>query len=277
MKKISEFFTPPQETECVLVDEPLRNALTTMTDKDYSQLLVIKNNFKKGKGLIRSNVRGCISYDSICKKLMYEDICLDAPVSDFLEQDDKILWVESNKYISDVAKQLKEYEYVIVVGDDSAILGFVTAYDISSLYFDMVAPYSLIEKIESCLRQLMSTVPLSDIKDAVVEKFLQRSDNSASPATKEETDSRIIERLKGVNDMEFWMYSAVFEKMWNRFNLRKEKKDFLAKLEIIRNLRNEIMHFRIDSKIKENEKILSSMGDYLDNVCAIINKPKRNG
>ncbi|MBR2468590.1 MAG: CBS domain-containing protein [Fibrobacter sp.] len=274
MKKISEFFTPPQETECVLANKELRSALETMDDNNFSQLLVIKNNLKNGKHPIKSNVQGCISYDSICKKLMVEDICLDAHVKDFLEQDDKILWVESNKYISDVAKQLKEHEYVIVVGEDSTILGFVTAYDISKLYLDMVTPYSLIEKIESCLRQLMSTVTLPEIKDAVIEKFLQRSDKSATPAIKEETDSRIIERLEDVNDMEFWMYSAVFEKMWSRFNLRKDKKDFLAKLEAIRKIRNEIMHFRIDNNTKDNERMLSSMGDYLDKVCTIINKPK---
>lgn len=274
MKKISEFFTPPQETECVLANKELRSALETMDDNNFSQLLVIKNNLKNGKHPIKSNVQGCISYDSICKKLMVEDICLDAHVKDFLEQDDKILWVESNKYISDVAKQLKEHEYVIVVGEDSTILGFVTAYDISKLYLDMVTPYSLIEKIESCLRQLMSTVTLPEIKDAVIEKFLQRSDRSATPAIKEETDSRIIERLEDVNDMEFWMYSAVFEKMWSRFNLRKDKKDFLAKLEAIRKIRNEIMHFRIDNNTKDNERMLSSMGDYLDKVCTIINKPK---
>lgn len=146
MKKISEFFTPPQETECVLANKELRSALEAMDDNNFSQLLVIKNNLKNGKHPIKSNVQGCISYDSICKKLMVEDICLEAHVKDFLEQDDKILWVESNKYISDVAKQLKEHEYVIVVGEDSTILGFVTAYDISKLYLDMVTPYSLIEK-----------------------------------------------------------------------------------------------------------------------------------
>ena len=241
---ISDIFDPPQETECVLGEDSLKTAMTSMTTYMYSQLLVVR---KKVNGKIKkSQLLGCISWNSIGTTLLNQDVDLDTHVKNFLEPVDdpsKFLLVRTDENISDVAKKLMEQEYVIAYDENEDIQGFITAYNIAKLYLDMVMPYTEIQKIEVALREILSSrLSFEDIKEA-----------SKTSEHDREFDS--------VEKMMFSEYITVFRKRWDALNLRFDKNVFVNSLETIREIRNRIMHFNMGKMTPNEQKVLTGFGN----------------
>ena len=61
IKKISDIFDPPQENESILGDKPLLAAISRMTSRNFSQLLVVKQ--KINGEIKKSQVLGCVSWN----------------------------------------------------------------------------------------------------------------------------------------------------------------------------------------------------------------------
>lgn len=253
IKKISDIFDPPQENESILGDKPLLAAISRMTSRKFSQLLVVK---QKINGQIKkSQVLGCVSWNSIGKAINEQGVDLNSPVKNYLElvnSSSKFLFVKSDETITDVAKKLMEQEYVVAYDSNDTILGFITAYDIAKLYLDMVMPYTDIQKIEMALRKILSKrLSIDEIK----------------AASKTEGHDREFDDVK---KMEFSEYITVVRKKWDALGIRDDKDEFLSSLEEIRRIRNKIMHFNAEKISSGEQKLLNGFGEKIESIAAKI-------
>ena len=246
---VSDIFNPPQKSECVLAKDTLRKAMSTMTTHGYSQLIVVKK--LVNDSIMKSYVSGCVSWDSIGRTLLEKDVNLDALVENFIEPIDdssKFLLVKTDEKITDVAKKLMDREYVVAYDGNEIIQGFITAYDIAKLYLDMVMPYTDVQKIEVSLREILKRLPIEEVREA------SKTDGHNRPFNK-------------IEEMEFSEYETVFSNRWDALGLRDDKKEFLATLRTVREIRNKIMHFNAEKIPPKELELLAAFGKKLERLA----------
>jgi CBS domain-containing protein len=205
-------------------DAKVREAVTLMIQHDFSQLPVMQNS---------RDVDGLISWKSIAeaskvhnKECTFVRECMDTDVE--ILKHDAPLW----KAIRTIA----EKDVVLVRNPAKEIIGLVTTYDIAVKYHSLAEPFLLLGEIENNLRQL--------IKRA-------RYPQSVLEAAKDPKDSE--RKIRGVSDMTLAEYIRLLQEPenWKAITYNLSRKTFLADLDAIRTIRNEVMHFHPDPLTNE--------------------------
>jgi predicted transcriptional regulator len=117
-------------------------------------------------------------------------------------------------------------EFAVVQKEDKTISGIVTLADISQQFLSIAEPFLILEEIENHIRQILDGKLL-------VEEIKKH----CNPG-----DERNIEHI---DDLTFGEYVRIFEnpELWKKIELNVEKSHFVKQLDIIRIIRNDIMHF----------------------------------
>lgn len=210
----------------VTPSDSVMRATTLMMEFDYSQLPVLQS---------ERALKGVVSWRSVGPALALGSEC--HTVSQCM---DPHVVITSDRSLFDAIPLIVQHGYVLVQGVSGKIDGIVTATDLTEQFKQLAEPFLLLGEIESHLRNLIdSHVPPSIISAA------KRTDDTA----------RVVESAA---DLTFGEYARVLEQqsVWASMELRVDRNLFLRRLEEVRRVRNDVMHFDPDGIAPADEKRL---------------------
>lgn len=189
-------------------------AITMMAIDDFSQIPILEGPRK---------LRGAVTWKSIAKTrhvspdAKLADAVVDAPV------------VSYSLDLIDILPLLEESEFVLVKDETNKIAGIVTASDVAGAYGSMATPFFLVGELDQRLRQVIAD---SFELDQVIEWC--DADNARG--------------IGCVDDLSFGDYLWVLRnpKAWDLLGWPLDRKIFTDRLDEIREIRNDLMHFNPD-------------------------------
>ncbi len=193
-------------------------AVTQMLLYDYSQLPVMPAENSR-------SVNGMISWKSIGKASALGKKCTF--VQDCMEPVD----VLSNETpLFDAVKVILNKEVILVMANDKSITGVVTITDIGEQFIKMSEPFLILEQIENHIRNLLN----GKFTFEQLKEYLDPGDGSRE--------------LKAISDLNFGEYVRILEnpKNWSRLELTIDRSLFVKRLDEVRKIRNDVMHFDPD-------------------------------
>lgn len=195
-------------------DASLLEATTIMQSYDFSQLPVINGN-------VRSLI-GYISWESISKAKI-NGINSDM-VKDYVVHD--VATLSPDTPLIQAVEIVRKHDFAVVLAKDKSLYGIVTVSDVTNQYIEETEPFVLLSEIENHLRNLL--------RDKILEEDLKA------------LCCREGHEVASIDQMSFGDYVTVFgnERQWGELNIAADRKTFINQLEDIRNLRNNVMHFR---------------------------------
>ncbi|WP_036931941.1 CBS domain-containing protein [Prevotella sp. HUN102] len=214
-------------------DDSLRKAITIMQMNKFSQLPVTNN---RERGII-----GYISWETICEA-RFNGVQSDN-VKDYIKKEIQV--IEPDTPLLDAMKVIYEHDFAVVIGKDKSLQGIITTADIASEFLLNTMPFLLLEEIEKSIRVLFNG-------EFLLEDIKKICDN----AEKE---------INSIDDLSFGHYQRIIETpgFWDKLKIYTDKKILTERLEAIRKIRNEIMHFTPDSIDEEAIGLLIDTSKYL--------------
>jgi predicted transcriptional regulator len=206
--------TPPIS---VTRNDRVLEAITIMLQHDYSQLPVMQSPRDVDVALI--------SWKSIgeAAKVHNKECSL---VSECMDRDVEIL--RDDTPLLKALQSIAEKDVVLVRNPSKGIVGLVTTTDIALEYNSLAEPFLLIREIENQLRLLIAKAGYSlELLCSV------RDPNDTGRKIEQISDLSFGEYLRLLESPENWQYIG--------FNL--DRKTILSRLDSVRKIRNEVMHF----------------------------------
>ena len=194
-------------------DNPLTEATTLMLTNDFSQLPVMTS---------ERDVKGIVSWKSIgsrlalAQKCSYIRECMDPP---------HIISAEASLF--EAIDIISLHDYVLVQAIDRTISGIVTTSDLSQQFRYLSEPFLLIGECEHLIRRLIhgkyNVEELNDVKDS----------------------NDINRNITSIADLTFGEYVRLLSNKdrWTKLKLSIDRKEFISRLDKIREIRNDIMHY----------------------------------
>ena len=213
--------------EVVHPDKPLHDATTVMLLNDYSQLPVTKN---------RRKIWGMITWKSIGSRLSSGVECSLVRHCMNPQVDEVRLGTPLLNAVSVIARN----GYTLVRNSTDEVVGIVTTSDLSREFHELASPFLLIGEIEKYLHTLVhGRFRVEEIQAALPEGLT----------------------ATGTADLTLGGYCRLLQKPenWKRLDLAFSGKQFLARLEAVREIRNEVMHFRPDGLDPEKINVLQGL------------------
>lgn len=215
-------------------DAKLSESITLMMMNNFSQLPVMSN---------PRTVAGFITWESIGSALnngIHSD-----DVKDYLKTDFRILNYDT-PLLEAIAVTIDK-EYVLVQKKDKVISGIVTIADISSQFLTLTEPFLILEQIENLIRLILDG------------KFLIEELKELCSDGESDYDVQFID------DLTFGQYIRLIEKPdnWDRLELKIDRGYFIKQLNIIREIRNDIMHFDPEGITFDQRRTLTNMAKFL--------------
>lgn len=205
-------------------DAKLSVAVTEMMLNGYSQLPVTSDNRK---------IDGLITWQSIGQKLIQQSD--DDCVRSYMTQEVEIIKYDNPLF--DSVTRVIEKEVVLIKGVDGALCGLVTTADISDQFILLTEPFLILEEIENHVRKILDNQFTID----EIQNLAQIQESS--------------KEINLISDLTFGQYIRIMEAPdnWNRLNLKIDRQTFIKRLDIVRRIRNDVMHFHPDG-ISDNDK-----------------------
>jgi CBS domain-containing protein len=197
-------------------DTTLSQTVTLMLSHDYSQLPVMTG---------PRDVKGVVSWKSIGSRLSLKRPCSKA--QDCMEPAE-ITSIETSLFAA--IHTVAEHDYVLAQASDKTICGIVTAADFNDQFRRLAEPFLLVGEIENGVRRLLH--------GKFTSKELEEAKNPGD-------DGR---QIGAVSDLSFGEYIKLIESepRWQKLNIAIDRVEFLSKLNDIRQVRNDVMHFDPD-------------------------------
>lgn len=219
----------------------VREAVTIMLSKDYSQLPVMQG---------ERSVKGLISWKSIGARLALGRKC--DTVGDAMEN---VQTVSAEASIFQVAEIVARDELVLVRASatDNKIVGIVTTADVAHQFGSLGEPFLLIGEIENRIRGLIDgKFTLDELKAA------------KAPGD----DDREIE---SVTDLTFGEYIWLLQNRehWAKCKLQIDRTVFIKRLDEVRDIRNDVMHFDPDGVGPEALENLRQFAQFLGRLVSL--------
>lgn len=204
-------------------DADLQRAITLMMMHDYSQLPVMQG---------ERSVDGLISLRSIVSARSVGVDC--KTVRECLIKDVQVLAHDTPLF--EAVKTVMRSEVVLVKGPDQKIVGLVTIADIGEQFVSLAEPFLILEQIENHIRALLdSKFTIDQLKEASDDEDSERE-------------------IESISDLTFGEYVRLLEKPdnWKILNLQMDRATFTKRLDQVRRIRNEVMHFHPDGISSED-------------------------
>lgn len=221
----------------VHLDCSLQEATTLMLLHDYSQLPVMSSDYK---------VDGLITWETIGNNLIHGgDKTL---VRHFMKRD--VTEIPNEMSIFDAVKIIIDKEVVLVRNEENCICGLVTATDISEQFITISEPFLILEQIENHIRKLLNG------------KFTKEKLKEISV----EDDS--TRKVDSISDLTFGEYIRLMEnpENWEGMDLNIDRATFIKRLDEIRRIRNDVMHFHPDGISETDLDILRQTSSFFQNL-----------
>jgi CBS domain-containing protein len=201
----------------------LDRAITTMMMPDFSQLPVMHG---------EREVHGMVSWRSIVVARSVGCAC--QTVGECMVKDIAVLPFDTPLF--DAVKIVMSREAVLVQGIDKKIVGLVTIADIGEQFVTLAEPFLILEQIENHIRTLLDG------------KFTK---DQLEEALDSSVDGR---KVDAISDLTFGEYIRLLEKPdnWKSLKLSMDRATFVKRLDDVRRIRNDVMHFHPDGISEED-------------------------
>ena len=221
----------------VAPDSKLLEATTLMMFHDFSQLPVMQG---------EREIKGVVSWESIGKRKALNLSC--ERVRDCMEI--VVPEVPSEFSLFSAIDLIVKHGYVLVRQRDRVISGIVTTTDLSLQFRQLAEPFLLVGEIENYIRRLIDGKFTSDQLSSV------RSPND---------NGRTI---NNVADLTFGEYLRLLEnpEYWGSLLIPVDRAIFIKKLDRIREIRNDVMHFDPDPFVEEDLRLLRLSANFVRNL-----------
>lgn len=214
-------------------DSTLQQAVTIMLTNDFSQLPVMTG---------PRELKGIISWKTIGSRLALKRPC--ANVRDAMEPAQVVSVDES---LFDAIARIASHDYVLVQAGDKTYTGIVTASDFNFQFQALAEPFLLVGEIENGLRRILH------------QKFsLKELEDAKAPGD----DVRVIE---SPSDLTLGEYIRLIEpeKRWKKLKIEIDRVEFLQRLNRVRDIRNDVMHFDPDGLGPDDLVFLREFAQFL--------------
>jgi CBS domain-containing protein len=197
--------------------DSLKSIITKMMAGGFSQLPVMQND---------RDVRGIVSWLTIGSRL-----ALGVGGTTALALSEPHHEIASERSIFDAIPIILKSDYVLVRDPENRISGIITAADLSLQFKELTEPFLLLSEIENLLRNLIgdrfSVKELTEAQDP--------GDKARGPIT-------------NVTDLSFGEYVRLLQKpeRWDKLAIEVDRTMFCEKLDQVRIIRNDVMHFDPD-------------------------------
>lgn len=210
----------------------LAEVVTIMLTNDFSQVPVMTG---------PRDVKGVVSWKTIGTRLSLKKECNEA--RDAMEE---AVICSSEETLFEAMTKISREDYVLVSSKDKSISGIVTAADVNEQFKGLAEPFLLVGEIEIGLRRMLhQKFSKEDLTGAV------RGD-----------DERVVD---SISDLTFGEYGRLLQSddNWARVGGGIDKSVFISRLDKIREIRNEIMHFDPDGLDDEDLKDLREFARFM--------------
>lgn len=215
--RVSRLLDPRLKLITIAPDAPIEEAVTLMLRHDYSQLPVMTN---------ERDVRGVVSWDSIGPAMT-----LGQPTPQFVRECMRPhIEVKDTDSLFQVINRIIDSSYVLVRNERRAISGILTTTDLSQQFQDLAEPFLLIGEIENHIRSLI------DERFTQPELAVVRNENDPDRRIESVADLTLGEHIRLIENPDNWA----------RLGLKADRVVFVKELDVVRQLRNDVMHFDSD-------------------------------
>jgi len=214
-------------------DATLQQAVTIMLTNDFSQLPVMTG---------PRDLKGMVSWKTIGSRLALKRPCVN--VRDAMEPAQVVSVDES---LFDAISRIASHDYVLVQASDKTYTGIVTASDFNFQFQALAEPFLLVGEIENGLRRILH------------QKFnLKELEEAKAPGD----DGRTIE---SPSDLTLGEHVRLIEpeKRWKKLKIEIDRVEFLQRLNRVRDVRNDVMHFDPDGLSPDDLVFLREFAQFL--------------
>ncbi|MFI0483120.1 CBS domain-containing protein [Actinomadura sp. 9N215] len=222
--RVRELPSATRGVTSVHIDDALAQAETMMLSDDFSQLAVLQDD----------RLRGAITWDSIrlAKARGRSDLrsALD-PLPEVLKCDDDLLKQASRIWAGGFA---------FVEDEDRQLVGIVTLADLAEQFVGLANPFVLLSEIEQRLRRLVRKI-------CTLDEMRKKA--------------RYPHKTDGADDLMFGDYKKIFEDtaLFQRCGWADiDHQVFVDKLDRVRVIRNDVMHFSPEGVRDEHTRALNA-------------------
>ncbi len=217
-------------------DMPLDEAVTLMIYHNFSQLPIMSG---------ERSVDGIVSWKSIGQALALGKKC--KTVADCK---DEAIILNHDEPLFKAFKIILDKEVVLVKQKDGVISGIVTATDLGEQFVSMAEPFLIVEQIENHIRKLFD------------QKF------SAEDLIALSSRSGTLQEINSLSELAFGDYVRIAEnpKLFAKLGLSIDRVIFAKRLEEVRKIRNDVMHFDPDGIRPEDLEVLRQTLHFLHTI-----------
>lgn len=225
----------------VTPNQTVTAAITIMLTNDFSQLPVMVG---------EREVKGVISWGSIGSRLV-----LGVKMNEVRECMEPAHIITTDTSLLNAITEIVNNQYVLVRDETNKISGIVTTSDLSLEFRQLTEPFVLLGEIENYVRSLIQR---GRFTNAQLRDCCDPND----------TDRQV----DGVFDLSFGEYLRLLEKkdLWSRLNLSIDRTVFIEKLDRIREIRNDVMHFDPDGITESELGTLRKFAAFLQKLQPIL-------
>ncbi len=203
--------SPLAGVESVGPNSPLEEATTKMLLNDYSQLAVLSG----PRGL-----RGAVTWRSVAQAMQQKSV---ASVADAIDPQAEV--VPYDRDLFQVLPILQQREFVFVQDETKAVKGIVTTADVAHRYGEMATPFFQLGELDQTLRWVVSRTADMETVQTICSRPIESFDQLTMGHCK-----RVLEN----------------KEVWERLGWPVDRSAFISRLEEIRLIRNQVMHFHPD-------------------------------
>ncbi|MCX6893917.1 MAG: hypothetical protein NTZ16_00060 [Verrucomicrobia bacterium] len=214
-------------------DTPLEEATTLMSTRHFSQLPVLQGP--------RDMKVEMVSWKSIGEQMAWGRECKF--VRDCTEHAEIIPW---NTPLITAVSKIVEHQAVLVRGYDNTITGLLTTTDLALEFRKLSEPFLFLGEIENHVRRII----------------LGRFSTEDLAAAKNPSD--IYRDVGSVSDLTMGEYIRLLENPdnWKKLACKLDRKTFIERLEAVRRIRNDVMHFHPDPVEQEDIDLLQEIARF---------------
>jgi CBS domain-containing protein len=212
----------------VSLDDTMAYAETLMLMDRYSQLAVVHD----------GQLRGVVTWESISAAKALGKLELRAaldPKPEMVQADDDLL-----KQVP----RIRTSGFALVVGGNHLPIGIVTTADLADQFVNLANPFVVISEIERRLRRIIGAV-------CTIEQIKKKA--------------KYKKKTHSADDLTFGDYQTIFADpaLWSLFDWKIHQTVFVEKLDRVRDIRNEVMHFKPEPLSTENAAALSTFLNFV--------------
>lgn len=211
-------------------------AITLMLLNDYSQLAVLSGTH---------TLRGAVTWKSIAQARHA------SPSASFPHAIVRAHEVRYDQDLIDVLTTLEASDFVFVRDEKNAIAGIVTTADVVHAYGELATPFFLLGELDQTLRHVIS-------RTFTIEEVASLCDSDGARA------------IRSFDDLDMGDYQRTLENpaSWAKLGWPLDRVAFVKRLDELRDVRNDVMHFNPDpvpaDSVEKLRNILGMLRQYCD-------------